>query len=248
MPDMAWAWLIPALSAIAFAVIVTVGRVLPRQGAFLAPLAALLGFALFWFVLIDLLGHESESFSIAWLEAGPAQLKWGMIIDPLSVIMLGMVTFVALGIQIYFLELHGRGPSLRLVLRRARAVRRGNAGAGAGGQPAVPLHRLGAGGDVLLPAHRLLVRAAPGGGGGEEGLRHHAHRGRGPAHRTAAAVQGDRHLRDLGHLRGGGWSVAGGHHRLGAAHLPGGNGEVGAVPAAHVAAGRDGGAQRPSAR
>ena len=101
MPDMAWAWLIPALSAIAFAVIVTVGRVLPRQGAFLAPLAALLGFALFWFVLIDLLGHESESFSIAWLEAGPAQLKWGMIIDPLSVIMLGMVTFVALGIQIY---------------------------------------------------------------------------------------------------------------------------------------------------
>ena len=101
MPDMAWAWLIPALSAIAFAVIVTVGRVLPRQGAFLAPLAALLGFALFWFVLIDLLGHESEAFSIAWLEAGPAQLKWGMIIDPLSVIMLGMVTFVALGIQIY---------------------------------------------------------------------------------------------------------------------------------------------------
>ena len=101
MPDMAWAWLIPALSASAFAVIVTVGRVLPRQGAFLAPLAALLGFALFWFVLIDLLGNENEAFSIAWLEAGPAQLKWGMIIDPLSVIMLGMVTFVALGIQIY---------------------------------------------------------------------------------------------------------------------------------------------------
>ena len=101
MPDMAWAWLIPALSAIAFAVIVTVGRVLPRQGAFLAPLAALLGFALFWFVLIDLLGNENEAFSIAWLETGGKQLTWGMIIDPLSVIMLGMVTFVALGIQIY---------------------------------------------------------------------------------------------------------------------------------------------------
>ena len=101
MPDMAWAWLIPALSAIAFAVIVTVGRVLPRQGAFLAPLAALLGFALFWFVLIDLLGNENEAFSIAWLETGGKQLTWGMIIDPLSVIMLGMVTFVALGIQVY---------------------------------------------------------------------------------------------------------------------------------------------------
>ena len=101
MPDMAWAWLIPSLSAIAFVLIVTVGRALPRGGAFLAPVAALLGFALFWFVLIDLLGSESRGFSIGWLEAGPAQLTWGMIIDPLSVIMLGMVTFVALGIQVY---------------------------------------------------------------------------------------------------------------------------------------------------
>ena len=101
MPDMAWAWLIPSLSAIAFVLIITVGRVLPRQGAFLAPMAALLGFALFWFVLVDLLRNESEGFSIGWLEAGRAQLTWGMIIDPLSVIMLGMVTFVALGIQVY---------------------------------------------------------------------------------------------------------------------------------------------------
>ena len=101
MPDMAWAWLIPSLSAIAFVLIITVGRALPRGGAFLAPVAALLGFALFWFVLIDLLGGESQGFSIGWLEAGPAQLTWGMIIDPLSVIMLGMVTFVALGIQVY---------------------------------------------------------------------------------------------------------------------------------------------------
>ncbi|MCH8038351.1 MAG: hypothetical protein IIC53_14690 [Proteobacteria bacterium] len=35
------AWLAPVLSALAFLLIITVGRALPRQGAFLAPLAAL---------------------------------------------------------------------------------------------------------------------------------------------------------------------------------------------------------------
>ena len=70
MPDMAWAWLIPALSAIAFALIVTVGRGLPRGGAYLAPLAALLGFALFWFVLIDLLDQgRGTSASHGWRRA-----------------------------------------------------------------------------------------------------------------------------------------------------------------------------------
>lgn len=101
VPDMAWAWLIPALSAIAFVLIITVGRALPRGGAFLAPLAALGGFVLFWFVLGDLLEQGSRTFSIGWLEAGDARFTWGMILDPLSVLMVGLVTFIALGIQVY---------------------------------------------------------------------------------------------------------------------------------------------------
>jgi NADH-quinone oxidoreductase subunit L len=95
------AWLAPALSAVAFLLIVTVGRALPRGGAFLAPLAALAGFVLFWFVLAGLLQHGERSFSIEWLKAGETVLVWGVLLDPLSVTMLGLVTLVALGIQLY---------------------------------------------------------------------------------------------------------------------------------------------------
>ena len=95
------AWLAPALSAAAFILIVTVGRALPRQGAFLAPLAALTGFVLFWVALTDLLDNSPASFSFEWLTTGGSVLSWGVRIDPLSVIMLGLVSFVALGIQVY---------------------------------------------------------------------------------------------------------------------------------------------------
>ncbi|MBI2936350.1 MAG: NADH-quinone oxidoreductase subunit L [Chloroflexi bacterium] len=101
LPGLEWAWLIPALSAIAFLFIVSFGRLLPRHGAFLAPLAIGAGFVVFWFVLSDLLRHGAQTFSITWLEAGATRLTWGMILDPLSVVMLGLVSFVALGIQIY---------------------------------------------------------------------------------------------------------------------------------------------------
>ena len=98
---MASAWLIPALSAAAFLVIATVGRRLPRGVALLAPAAALAGFVLFWLVLPDLLRNGPGSYSIGWLEAGGARLTWGMTIDPLSFVMVGLVTLAALGIQIY---------------------------------------------------------------------------------------------------------------------------------------------------
>ena len=95
------AWLAPGLSALAFLLIVTVGRVLPRQGAFLAPLAALAGFALFWFAFADLLRSGSASFSVEWLTTGESVLTLGTMLDPLSVVMLGLVSLVALGIQVY---------------------------------------------------------------------------------------------------------------------------------------------------
>ncbi len=95
------AWLAPVLSAGAFILIVTVGRVLPRQGAFLAPLAVLTSFVLFWVALTDLLDNGPASFSFEWLTTGGSVLSWGVRIDPLSVIMLGLVSFVALGVQVY---------------------------------------------------------------------------------------------------------------------------------------------------
>ena len=50
-----WAWVIPALSASAFFLVVLFGRFLPKQGSFISIIAIFLGFLLFWYVLRDLL-------------------------------------------------------------------------------------------------------------------------------------------------------------------------------------------------
>ena len=109
MPDMEWAWLIPALSFIAFPIIIAFGRFLPGKGAFVAILAIAAGFVLFWFVAVDLIdqgatGADPFTSSHKWFDAGGIQFTWGMIIDPLTIVMLGLVTFVALMIQIYSLS------------------------------------------------------------------------------------------------------------------------------------------------
>ncbi|MBI2872617.1 MAG: NADH-quinone oxidoreductase subunit L [Chloroflexi bacterium] len=110
MPGMEWAWLIPALSFIAFALIVAFGRWLPGRGAFIAVLAIGAGFVLFWPVMVDLVrtglpGEPGQyGFSWTWFPVGDTRLTWGMIVDPLSVLMLGIVTLVALGVQVYSLE------------------------------------------------------------------------------------------------------------------------------------------------
>ena len=106
---MEWAWLAPALSFAAFGLIVLFGRYLPAKGAFLAILAIAAAFGVFWFVLLDFLNqsvdtytsHNMESLSVTWFELGGTTVNWGTIIDPLAVIMLGLVSFVALLIQVY---------------------------------------------------------------------------------------------------------------------------------------------------
>ena len=101
---MEWAWVIPALSASAFFLVVIVGRILPGRGAFLSIVAILLGFLLFWYMLRDLLATGPASFSIDWLTVGNTRITWGVAVDRLSVTMLGLVTFVALLVQVYSLE------------------------------------------------------------------------------------------------------------------------------------------------
>ncbi len=99
-----WAWVIPALSASAFVLTVIFGRLLPRQGAFIPIAAIFLGFIIFWFVLADLLASGPASFSVDWLTLGDTRITWGVTVDRLSVTMLGLVTFVALLVQVYSLE------------------------------------------------------------------------------------------------------------------------------------------------
>ena len=98
-----WAWVIPALSAGAFFIVLPFRRYLPVQGAPLSIAAILLGFVLFWFVLADLLASGTADISIRWLSVGDTTLTWGTTVDQISVTMLGLVTFVALLVQVYSL-------------------------------------------------------------------------------------------------------------------------------------------------
>ena len=99
-----WAWVIPALSVSAFFVTATLGRYLPRQGVYIPIAAIALGFAIFWFVLADLAANGARTVGIDWIVLGDTTISWSVIVDRLSVTMLGLVTFVALLVQVYSLE------------------------------------------------------------------------------------------------------------------------------------------------
>lgn len=119
---MEWAWLIPVFCFAAAPVIVVFGRFLPEKGSWLSILAIGAGFVVFWFILSSWLGadaatkgcfisestgvltcdYEREWFNAGLLgDVGSTVLHWGILIDPLTIVMLGLVTFVALMVQIY---------------------------------------------------------------------------------------------------------------------------------------------------
>ncbi len=120
---MEWAWLIPVLSFGAAPLIVVFGRFIPGKGALLSILAIAGGFGVFWFVFGSWLdatpiencftdpstGALTCHYERSWFNAGlpglgdSVSLNWGIIVDPLTIAMLGLVTFVALMVQIYSL-------------------------------------------------------------------------------------------------------------------------------------------------
>ena len=126
---MEWAWLIPIFSFAAAPAIVVFGRFLPTKGALLSILAIAGGFAVFWFVLESWMGANTGTsgcftsentgmltcdYERSWFNAGlvgtvgSVSLNWGILIDPLTIAMLGLVTFVALMVQVYSMAyMHG---------------------------------------------------------------------------------------------------------------------------------------------
>lgn len=104
---MEWAWLIPAMPAIAFFFLATAGRHLSNGSAIAATGTMAAAFVIFWFVLADWLSMEALpevkafGYSFDWIKAGGSTFTWGMVIDPISLVMVGLVTAAALGIQIY---------------------------------------------------------------------------------------------------------------------------------------------------
>ncbi len=123
------AFLIPVLSFVACPLIIVFQRWLPGRGAPVAILAIAGGFALWVLMTLGFLGASEAHpacavsnvtgaltchFSTTWFQAGipgvaatvdqAIHLDWGILIDPLTVVLLGLITFVALGVQLYSLE------------------------------------------------------------------------------------------------------------------------------------------------
>jgi NADH-quinone oxidoreductase subunit L len=101
------AYLIPAIPAAAFVVLLLFGKYLPRGGDFIAILAIAASFVLLFPVLIDFLDHaEGTEFvpgekSWEWVEFGDFEIRIGFFVDQIAIVMLAVVSFVALLVQIY---------------------------------------------------------------------------------------------------------------------------------------------------
>jgi len=110
------AWLIPAIPAVAFVLLLIAGPYLPRHGDWVAIAAIGASFILFFPVLFDLmdaLDADHEGFiggtkSWEWLSFEGFEIRLGFFTDEITIVMLGVVLFVALMVQIYSVSyMHG---------------------------------------------------------------------------------------------------------------------------------------------
>ena len=107
------AWVLAAIPAGMFFVLAFTGRYMPRQGDFMGVAATGSAFVLFFFVLANYLmhreglggaaGHEAAAWvsSFKWSEIGDFHLRMGIFIDPMTILMLGVVTSVSLMVNIF---------------------------------------------------------------------------------------------------------------------------------------------------
>ncbi|MSQ10218.1 MAG: NADH-quinone oxidoreductase subunit L [Dehalococcoidia bacterium] len=100
------AWILPALPFAAFVILGLASltgwdRRLPDRGSWLAVIAIAAGLVLFVPVTIDVLANGPQDYVFPWFAAGQTQLSLGLLVDPLTIVMLGLVTFVATCVAVY---------------------------------------------------------------------------------------------------------------------------------------------------
>ena len=100
-------WLIPALPAAAFVVLLLVGKYLPRRGDWVAIGAIAASLVVFSFVLADLLdaldqpGFAGGGRAWDWVTFDNFSIRLGFAVDQLAIVMIAVVSFVALMVQVY---------------------------------------------------------------------------------------------------------------------------------------------------
>ena len=114
-PIVSYTWLIPVIPLAAFGLILLTGRKGPGRGAYVAIAAIGASFVLSmlvvaWTVIAKFGGHEFEPFarSIPWATVAGQQIRMGFVVDPLTAVMLVVVTVVTLLVEIYSIGyMHG---------------------------------------------------------------------------------------------------------------------------------------------
>ena len=103
-----YAWLIPVLPFIAFWLIIFFGRRLPGEGAYVAIGALLLSALMSLVIFGQVLGGATYEANLVWATLGDRQLQIGYAVDPLTAVMLLVVTVVGSLIFIYSIGyMHG---------------------------------------------------------------------------------------------------------------------------------------------
>ncbi|MEE8519396.1 MAG: proton-conducting transporter membrane subunit, partial [Dehalococcoidia bacterium] len=99
------AWLLPTFGFITFGVLTLFRGYLPWQGKHLSVIAVIAGFVLFWPILFDFVSRGVGEYHLEreWFTAGALSVGSGTIIDPLTIVMLALVTFVSVIVQVYSL-------------------------------------------------------------------------------------------------------------------------------------------------
>ena len=101
-----WSWLIPVVPAISAALLLLFGRRLGTASAWVAIAAVAVSAVVSTVVFFSLLGMDEANRVIVdrvatWIEIGDFSVEWALLIDPLSSVMLLLVTWVGLLIHIY---------------------------------------------------------------------------------------------------------------------------------------------------
>jgi NADH-quinone oxidoreductase subunit L len=99
---MQYAYLIPLFPLLAFINIILYGKRIPKFSALISITAIFVSFLIALFSFIGTVQGQSINANLGtWLTFGDYQLKFGFMVDPLTAMMLMVVTFIGMLIQIY---------------------------------------------------------------------------------------------------------------------------------------------------
>ncbi len=145
-----------------------------------------------------------------WIEVGGFRVPLSLLVDPLSSVMMLVVTGIGSLIHVYSLGYMAHDEEPLALLLVPEPLHLLHAAAGDGRQPAPDVRGLGGRGPLLLPAHRLLVQEEQRVRGRAQGVRRQPHRRRGPHPGHGLHLPRLRQPRPRGHRRQRGSPGAGG--------------------------------------